>query len=113
MFQPQATPYSPFASYGVGNILDFPGFQQPHPQPSAGPSIVHSHSRSGGPTVFRDPVFGPVNNSHTSGIALNFNHNTLQYKMAGNDLEEQEALARNFQPDLQVCLCHRNISAIC
>jgi hypothetical protein len=95
MFQPQATPFS-FNGYGVGlssPVADFPAFQ---------PTSV---ADSGGPTVFRDPIFSAV------GSTLNYDnhHNSnprQRYKMADNgmnEMEAQEALAREFQPPLEVC----------
>lgn len=100
MFQPQPTPYSSFSSYGVASALpDFPSFQ-----PVA--SLVVDSGSSGGPPVFRDPIFSPVASSVTADRTLNFhahNNSTGQYKMAAADLEAQEALARNFQPALEVC----------
>jgi hypothetical protein len=95
MFQPQPTPYSPFSAYGLNSpASNFPGFQS---QPSVG---------SGGPTVFRDPIFSPaVNVNHARLNFANNNNLTRSYKMEGagtSDLEAQEALARDFQPDLQV-----------
>jgi hypothetical protein len=99
MFQPQPTPYSSFSSYGVASALpDFPSFQ-----PAA--SLVVDSGSSGGPPVFRDPIFSPVASSVAADRTLNFhahNNSTGQYKMAA-DLEAQEALARNFQPALEVC----------
>lgn len=103
MFQPQPTPYLPFSPYGVASpISDFSGFQ-----PTAG-LVVGSGSGGGGagaggnsgPAVFRDPIFSPVavatNNNFTNN---NTSHN---YKMAGSDLDAQEALARDFRPALEV-----------
>ncbi|KAE8440836.1 hypothetical protein EG329_006398 [Mollisiaceae sp. DMI_Dod_QoI] len=99
MFQPQPTPYSPFTPYGLTSpIPEFPGFQ-----PAAGVVVVDSS----GPTVFRDPIFSPVaSNNINAGGALSFNnHNNSQaaprLKMASNDMEAQEALARDFQPALE------------
>ena len=99
MFQPQPTPYSPFSSYGVGTSLPdaFPGFQ-----PAGGALVVDS----GGPTVFRETIFSPV---ASTNINAPFNTSNLSqpYKMQSNgvnDLEAQEALARDFQPALEVCL---------
>jgi hypothetical protein len=99
MFQPQPTPYSPFSAYGINSPAStFPGFQS---QPSG--LVVDS----GGPTVFRDPIFSPAANVNHGRLNFANNHNlTRPYKMEGagtNDLEAQEALARDFQPDLQVC----------
>jgi hypothetical protein len=107
MFQPQPTPYSPFVPYGVGNpSVDFPTFQS-----AGGGSVVDS----GGPTVFRDPIFSPVNtNASTGGVPLNYNSTSLgqQSKMNNNDMEEQEALARDFQPSLEVHLCHSKMGSL-
>jgi hypothetical protein len=104
MFQPQPTPYSPFSSYGA--VPDFHSFQ---PSATGRSALVVD---SGGPTIFRDPIFSPVNvhgNANANNVgASNFNNTHLgsQFKMAANginDLEQQEELARSFQPDLQVC----------
>jgi len=103
MFQPQPTPYSPFSStpYGIGSASPastFPGFQH---QPSG-------LADSGGPTVFRDPIFSPTPNVNVNAAGLNFANNnnlTRPFKMEGagmHDLEAQEALARDFQPALEV-----------
>ncbi|TVY87291.1 Ubiquitin thioesterase [Lachnellula willkommii] len=113
MFQPQPTPYSPFSStpYGIGLEVGvgvdvgvvgatspacaFPGFQ-----PSAGAA---AGADSGGPNVFRNPIFSPAANSR----GLNFANNNIlsrSYKMEGagmHDLEAQEAMARDFQPALE------------
>jgi ubiquitin thioesterase protein OTUB1 len=101
MFQPQPTPYSPFLSYGA--VPDFHSFQ---PSSTARSGLAVD---SGGPIIFRDPIFSPINpnaNANNAG-ASNYNNSNLgpQFKMAANginDLEQQEELARNFQPDLQV-----------
>jgi len=98
MFQPQPTLFSPFSSYGLGNpVHEFPA--------------LHSAGRLGGPNVFRYPILSPANNS--IGRAPNFNHNNQAYnKMTANDLEEQEVLARTFQPTLQVSSpCYSQMAA--
>lgn len=95
MFQPQATQYSPFASYGMtAPIGEFPSFPP-------------ANLDNGGPTVFRDP---PIFASTSSGnfTTNNVNYNLpVQTKMANhgmsNEIEAQEALARDFQPALEVC----------
>jgi hypothetical protein len=99
MFQPQPTPYSPFSSYGIAPpIPEFPPFQ------SASGLVVDS----GGGAVFRGGVFSPVaTNNRSAPGRLSFsaqqNNSAPQYKMAGNnDMEAQEALAREFQPALEV-----------
>lgn len=95
MFQPQPTPYSPFSSYGLtAPIPDFPGFQ---------PAGVVDN---GGPTQFRDPIFSPVASNNVNAAApLNFNHinshGAPPIKMDSNDMEAQEAMARDFQPALE------------
>ena len=102
MFQPQPTPYSPFSSnpYGTGPAspaATFPRFQ---------PSVRDSR----GPTTFRDPIFSPAPNVNVNvnGAGLTFANNnnlTRSFKMAGagmHDLEAQEAMARDFQPALEV-----------
>jgi hypothetical protein len=106
MFQPQATPYSTFSSYGVGAAIgDFPAFQ-----PTGGGGLVVD---SGGPTVFRETVFSPVVASNNIGGRLNFNntadHNNPRrqyHKMAGHGMEAQENAARDFERErkFEVCL---------
>lgn len=112
MFQPQPTPYSPFASYGVGSSII--GFRPFAPSGVEVGDSVQGVVDSGGPTVFRDPIFTPVGTTTTttngtanaSASSLNYNSNPLGqrfHKMERNDIEEQEALAREFQPSLEVC----------
>jgi hypothetical protein len=105
MFQPQATPYSAFASYG--GVPDFHSFQ---------PSQTTRQTDSGGPTFFRDPIFSPVNTNANANASTNasgaptYNNLDPHFKMSTNninDLEQQEELARSFQPDLQVCSSSR------
>ncbi|KAF4625345.1 hypothetical protein G7Y89_g12820 [Cudoniella acicularis] len=91
MFQPAATPYSPFSTYGVTPIATFPGFQ---------PSGLDS----GGPTLFRDPIFTSVASANTGAFSNNTTTTTAaasQFKMSSHDLEAQAALARDFQPALK------------
>lgn len=90
MFQPQPTPYLPFASFGVTAPISEFAFQ-----PSAGLVVDNS-----GPTVFRDPLFSPI----ASNFSNNSNNNNphLYQKMESNDFAAQEALARDFQPALEV-----------
>jgi len=95
MFQPQPTPYLPFSSYGVASpIPDFSGFQ-----PTAGLVVG-----TGGPTVFRDPIFSPpASNNFNNNNNNNNNNPPHNYtKMGASDLDAQEALARDFQPALEV-----------
>ncbi len=107
MFQPQPTPY--FSSYGVATSLpDFSGFQ-PTGGGGGGGGVVDS----GGPTAFRDRIFSPVAINGPS--PLNFTHGHSQdhnninsalphnyLKMNGNDIDAQEALARDYNPTLGV-----------
>lgn len=75
----------------------FSGFQ-----PAGGALVVDS----GGPTVFRDTIFSPVASSNINAAAYNSNNLSQPYKMQTSgvgDLEAQEALARDFQPALEVC----------
>lgn len=104
MFHPQPTPYSSFASYGVGTTIPDISFQSTGG--GGGGGLVVD---SGGPTVFRDPIFSPVANSILPPFNHNHNHhNPIPFKMtlhnSTNDLEAQEALARDFQPALEVCV---------
>ena len=105
MFQPQPTPYSPFSStpYGIGAAspaATFPGFQ-PSGLAGAGAGVD-----SGGSTMFRGPIFSPTPNVNAGGLNFANNSNLSRpYKMEGagmHDLETQEALARDFQPALEV-----------
>ena len=64
---------------------------------------------SGGPTILRNPIFTPINGNTNANnpVPLNYSNSNLAppFKMAANginDLEQQEELARNFRPDLQV-----------
>lgn len=64
---------------------------------------------SGGPTFVRDPIFSPVNVNASPGARVNTNGPALGFpatynKMSEHDLEAQEALAREFQPALEVSL---------
>jgi hypothetical protein len=65
----------------------------------------------GGPTFVRDPIFSPINPSAAAGVsgapALAFGPPSYN-KMAEHDLEAQEALARDFQPALEV-----SVSRVC
>ena len=104
MFQPQPTPYSPFSSYGAAPpLLNFAPFQ------AASGLVVDS----GGPTVFRDPIFSPVN-IHNAPARSSFpqhpSHAAHPRNMAGHDMEAQEAAARDFQPALEVCTARLQVS---
>lgn len=103
MFQPQPTAFSPFNPYGV---------QVPPADFQCQPTGL----ASGGPTVFHDPIFSPAA-THTSTTELNFTHNhnsahrrphahpksrKIPRNRMNDDLAAQEALARDFQPDLSV-----------
>jgi hypothetical protein len=105
MFQPQPTPYSPFSSYGAAPPLpNFAPFQ------AASGLVVDS----GGPTVFRDPIFSPVN-IHNAPARSSLSqqhpaHAAHPRNMAGHDMEAQEAAARDFQPALEVCTVRLQVS---
>jgi len=96
MFQPQPTPYSPFASYGGATSQDqeqntFTSYQPP----GLGPL-------SGGPLEFDNPVFSPV--ASYPALPLNL-HQSRYGAMAApttDDLAAQETLARGYQPELKV-----------
>ncbi|PBP24435.1 peptidase C65 Otubain [Diplocarpon rosae] len=114
MFQPQPTPY--LSSYGADAPLsDFAGFQT---------SSVGGLDY-GGPTVCRDRTFSPVATG-PSPLNLNFLHHhdhhqthhqnhththththtpltglPAYHKMSGNDIEAQEAMARDYNPALE------------
>jgi hypothetical protein len=96
MFQPQATPFA-FNTYGVGlssPVADFPAttFQ---------PTSV---TDSGGPTLFRDPIFNQYDNNNNHHHNNSNNNSRPRYKMDNgmSDMAAQEALAREFQPPLEV-----------
>ena len=101
MFQPQTTPYSPFASYGA--VPDFHLIQKSQT------GRFSLGVGSGGLTSVRNPIFsthdGNANSNNASVLTYNDNNSIPQFKTAANnmnDLEQQEELARGFQPDLQV-----------
>ena len=126
MFQPQPTPFSSFAPYGVAlstatlvpSSSSSSSSTGPYPafQVGSGALVVDS----GGPTFVRDPVFSRVGanvnvnagaaRASVSGASLAFgatatyNNTTTgnHSKMAEHGLEAQEALARDFQPALEV-----------
>lgn len=111
MFQPQPTPFSSsFAPYGVTPSPSTPQFT---PGFQAGPGGLILNSR--GPIFVRDPIFSPASvaasaRATISGAALALG--TTYNKMAEHDLEVQEALARDFQPAMEVSssvLCDRRL----
>lgn len=103
MFHPQPTPFPSFAPYGVSSSTSTPQYPA-FPAVGSGALVVDS----GGPTYVRDPIFSPVNHPASSGVSVSgaalafggssYNNN----KMAEHDMEAQEALARDFQPALEV-----------
>ncbi|TVY30295.1 Ubiquitin thioesterase, partial [Lachnellula hyalina] len=115
MFQPQPTPYSPFSTtpYGIGMGVGvgaaspasaFPRFQPSDLRLTGTGTGTCTGADSGGPTVFRNPIFSPAA-PNSRGLTF-ANNNTLSrsYKMEGaglHDLEAQEAMARDFQPALE------------
>lgn len=98
MFQPHPTPYPPFPSYGV--VGSAPGVAADSIYQHNPDSSVVDNS---GPIVFRDPVL------RSSGQPTTFHalSQPPQLKMEGahaaDDLERQEAMAREYKPDLEVC----------
>lgn len=97
MFQPQATPYSPFSVYGAAaSLQDFAGFSQ-----SSG-GVVDS----GGPSSIYSPVAINPPLQATLNVDLDYNNHSgaphTYRRMSGHDMEAQEALARDFQPALEV-----------
>jgi hypothetical protein len=101
MFQPQPTPYSPFASYGAtrqqSSGHDDYQYQSSHLPQGLG---------SGGPIVFDSPVFSPVAFGALPALPpLNINqarYNSAMDTPPNDDLATQEALARQYQPELKV-----------
>lgn len=96
MFQPQPTPFSPYASsYGV--VTDDVGYNFP---PA---SLVLD---SGGPIVFDNPTFNPVGSQYLPLNINNSNANPIKFNAMEtppeDDMAAQEALARQYQPDLKV-----------
>ncbi len=95
MFQPQPTPFSPFLSYGGATDQDQE--QSAYNYQSSGLGLG-----SGGSIEFDNPVFSPVSNYRA--LQLNPQHNRYGTMNAplNDDLEAQEALARNYQPESTV-----------
>lgn len=89
-----SSPFSSFSPYGVAVATPTP----PYPafaSPARGLVVD-----SGGPTFVRDPVFHPRADANGGVGALAFGSQFS--KMAEHNLEAQEALARDFQPALEV-----------
>ncbi|TVY36852.1 Ubiquitin thioesterase [Lachnellula occidentalis] len=127
MFQPQPTPYSPFSStpYGIGMGIGmgagagagagagvgasspasaFPGFQPSDLRLAGTCTGTGTGADSGGPSVFRNPIFSPAAPNSRGLTFANNNILSRSYKMEGagmHDLEAQEAMARDFQPALE------------
>lgn len=105
MFQPQATPYSVFSSFGTGvgvSVGDFPAFQPNRGVEESGGSLVVD---SGFPVIASNNInHSPLNYHDTT------NHTHIpsaQYnKMPGHDMEAQELAAQEFERDrkFEVCL---------
>jgi hypothetical protein len=111
MFQPQATQYSPFSSYGAGSsIAGFPPFQPPastdvnsvaNSEPTLRSPHAKTHTRAYQTTI-PDPI--PI-------LELNYRNcissGGPHFKMAEHDsmtddLARQEELARTYQQQFQV-----------
>ncbi|KAL2065594.1 hypothetical protein VTL71DRAFT_3264 [Oculimacula yallundae] len=133
MFQPQATAY--FSSYGPPTIN--PGFSTFQSLPGVvgnqGQGQGQSQSRSHRPSAFHDRIYGPVpvttasNQNGRPSPLLNFNNSnhttTIHHgsglpqhypnKMSGtNDIDEQEALARDYNPTLDAPLVGEKKSSL-
>lgn len=125
MFQPQPTPYSTYASYGIHIAnAEVPEYAfQPTPLGQFGTGHAGAGAGTGaggGPTttadIFASPIFHnpnpliPTNNpNHLSYNSIPHNHhhhpNHRNIKMESqhpNDLAAQEAAAREFKPQQEV-----------
>ena len=100
MFQPQATPFASFAyasSIPNNNSHGDYNFQA---------ATSNLGLNSGGPITFDEPIFNTVGsfggnlNQHLN-LPQRYN-NTMTTPPVADDLEAQEALAREYQPDLKV-----------
>lgn len=96
MFQPQATP---FASYAYTTTIPN---NNPHGDYNFQAATSNLGLHSGGPITFDEPIFNTVG---SFGQHLNLPqryNNTMSTPPVANDLDAQEALAREYQPDLKV-----------
>ncbi len=98
MFQPQPTPYAHFASYGAPTSVPEYNFQSPSFAPNLGLD-------SGGPIIFDNPTFSPVGNNYpTLNANLHTPYNNTMNTPPSDDMAAQQALARQYQPELKVRL---------
>lgn len=107
MFQPQPTPFSPFASYGAQN-----GQGQDQDQNTYYSQTSGLRGLSGGPIVFDNPTFSPVGAGFAPQSSLPPNLDFPKHDLYGamdappsDDLATQEALARGYQPESKVRSC--------
>ncbi|KFZ02943.1 hypothetical protein V501_09444 [Pseudogymnoascus sp. VKM F-4519 (FW-2642)] len=99
MFQPQATPFASFAyTSSIPN-------NNPHGDYNFQAATSNLGLNSGGPITFDEPIFNTVGsfgdnlNQHLN-LPQRYN-NTMTTPPVADDLEAQEALAREYQPDLK------------
>lgn len=104
MFQPQATPFASFAYTST-----IPN-NNPHGDYNFQTTTSNLGLNSGGPITFDEPIFNPVGSFGNLNQQINLPqryNNTMDTPPVTNDLEAQQALARDYQPDLKVrpCFC--------
>ncbi|KFY15618.1 hypothetical protein V491_05618 [Pseudogymnoascus sp. VKM F-3775] len=98
MFQPQATPFASFAYTST-----IPN-NNPHGDYNFQTTTSNLGLNSGGPITFDEPIFNPVGSFGNLNQQINLPqryNNTMDTPPVTNDLEAQQALARDYQPDLK------------
>jgi hypothetical protein len=95
MFQPQATPFNPFSSYGGATDQDQEQSAYNYPTPGLGIG-------SGGPIEFDPPVFSPIASYRPLPLNVQPNRYGAMASPPSDDLAAQEALARGYQPEMKV-----------
>ncbi len=95
MFQPQPTPYTPFSSYGGATGQDQEQSAYNYQSPGLGLC-------SGGPIEFNHPIFSPVASYRALPLNLQQNRYGAMATPPSDDLADQEALARGYQPESKV-----------
>ncbi|KFY08697.1 hypothetical protein V492_05993 [Pseudogymnoascus sp. VKM F-4246] len=97
MFQPQATPFASFAYTST-----IPN-NNPHGDYNFQAATSNLGLNSGGPITFDEPIFntvGSFGNLNQLNLPQRYN-NTMNTPPVASDLDAQEALARDYQPDLK------------
>ncbi|KFY38445.1 hypothetical protein V494_04361 [Pseudogymnoascus sp. VKM F-4513 (FW-928)] len=97
MFQPQATPFASFAYTST-----IPN-NNPHGDYNFQAATSNLGLNSGGPITFDEPIFntvGSFGNLNQLNLSQRYN-NTMNTPPVASDLDAQEALARDYQPDLK------------